>query len=167
MYLPWRKQCNSKQVPSLNQKIPTYNQFGNANIFQVYGKEKLEQSTHYNATYFQSSILHNIEGNNFETKALENNCQFAPSNSFLSIDLNKDGKQDILSVGNQYAVEVETGRYDAHIGNVLLNENGKLLNKRNTGFFIDTDARCIKSITINKQTYIIVSSNKDKLRFSL
>lgn len=159
------KQCSSEQIPSINQKISTYNQFGMANIFQVYGKEALEKSTHFDATYFSTSILYNIDGKKLDFLPLSNYVQFAPTNGIISVDINNDSFKDIISVGNHYPVEVETGRYDAHIGNVFINKNGMLENKKSTGLFIDKDARSIKKIFIQSNHYLIVSSNRAPISF--
>lgn len=157
------KQCSSEQLPNINKKFPSYNQFAMSNIFQIYGKEVLEKSIHFNATNFSTSILYSIDGNKYKISSLENSVQFAPSNDILAIDINNDSLNEFIIVGNYYPVEIETGRYDSHIGNVLFNDNGELKNIKNTGFFIDNDSRCIKSIIINNKPHLISSSNRGKL----
>jgi hypothetical protein len=157
------KQCSSEQIPSINQKIQSYDQFGMATVFQVYGKEKLESSVHFDATYFESTILYSVNGEKFNFIALSNECQFAPTNCVLSLDVNKDGQNEFVLAGNQYAVEVETGRYDAHTGNLLFNEDNSLKNLRNNGLNLDSDLRCVKKIIIKNKPYILLSSNRSSL----
>ena len=38
------------------------------------------------------------------------------------MDINKDGNMDIIAIGNQYSMEVETTRLDAGTGMVLLGD---------------------------------------------
>ena len=162
------KQCSSEQIPSINDKVKSYNEFGQLNLEQIYGNDKLNSSTHYNATNFKTSIFKNVNGETFDVESLTNDVQFAPTNAILNLDINKDGFNDLIAVGNHYPVEVETGRYDAHIGNVLINNGGFLLKNealKHTGFFANNDNRDMKKITIKDKDYLMISSNRDKIQF--
>jgi len=162
------KQCSSEQIPSINDKVKSYNEFGQLNLEQIYGNDKLDRSTHYNATNFKTSIFKNVNGETFIVESLPNQLQFAPTNAIIKLDINKDGINDLIAVGNHHPVEVETGRYDAHIGNVLINQGNFILKNEslvNTGFFANNDNRDIKKITIKNKEYLIISSNRNKIQF--
>ena len=162
------KQCSSEQLPDLSNKIKSYNEFGQLNLEQIYGNENLTSATHYDATNFKSSIFINNGGKSFEIKSLPNDVQVAPTKAILDLDVNNDGNLDLILVGNHYPVEVETGRYDAHIGNVLLNNSDaqfKNESLQSTGFFTKRDNRDIKKIKIKGTDYLIVSSNRNGLEF--
>lgn len=164
------KQCSAEQLPIIDDKIKSYNEFGSLNLKDIYGDTNLKNAIAYNATYFKSAVLKNNKGSNFSMDALPNQAQFAPTNGILPVDFKTRNEQALILVGNHYPVEVETGRYDAHIGNVIsidANEKELLYNVNNleTGFFVDTDARDIKNIIINKELYIMVASNRDKIKY--
>lgn len=53
-------------------------------------------------------------------QALPKENQLAPTNAIIVKDLNKDGRLEVITVGNLFPVEVETGRYDALVGTVSL-----------------------------------------------
>ncbi len=162
------KQCSAEQVPIIDEKIKSYNEFGQLNLEQIYGLDKLNESLAYSASNFKTSIFKNINGSNFEVKSLPNQVQFAPSNAIWSSDLNNDDMIDLVIIGNQHPVEVETGRYDAHIGNVLFNSGGmEFINQPSTrsGFITDGDHRDIGVIKIKDRNYLMISSNREKLKF--
>ena len=81
------------------------------------------------------------------------------------LDINNDGFKDIIGVGNIYDSEVETIRYDASQGYVLLgNEDGKFSVPTNTGFVVNADMRAVSKINILGKTHVMVANNNDTLR---
>ncbi|HIP36833.1 MAG TPA: hypothetical protein EYG85_08265 [Crocinitomix sp.] len=160
------KQCSSEQMPFISKKFPTYDKFAVADLEKIYGKEKLEKALHYSATNFNSIVLlsHN---NSFEVKKLPVYTQISPINAGVVIDINKDGNLDFIGVGNNYAAEVETIRYDAGTGVVLLGDgkgNFTHLKPHQSNFFVNTDD---KDIVLIKNTVIITSNNSKTKLFKL
>ena len=161
------RQCSSEQIPDIANKFPTYLAFGTSDLEQVYGKEALAKALHYQAYNMATSYLENDNGN-LKLSSLPNELQIAPTNAIASGDFDGDGNMDILTVGNQYPVEVETGRYDAHIG-LMLKGNGKgnftPVPVTQSGFFVEGDARRMQTILIgaNKKPHFLVARNRDGL----
>jgi len=56
----------------------------------------------------------------FEIKKLPVEAQFSPVRGILADDIDKDGKTDLLLVGNDYTAKPSMGRYDASYGWCLL-----------------------------------------------
>lgn len=50
-------------------------------------------------------------------------AQFAPVNAIEVVDADNDGNLDVILAGNEYQIEIMTGRYDASYG-LLLKGNG-------------------------------------------
>jgi hypothetical protein len=151
------KQCSSEQMPFVSKKFPTYNAFAVADLEDIYGKENLEKALHYSATNFSSIVLLSA-GDGFEIKKLNPYVQTSPINACVISDVNKDGNLDIIGVGNNYAAEVETIRYDTGVGLVLLGDGkGDFKNLRpyQSGFFSNDDDKDL--IEIKGQFFI--SSN--------
>jgi hypothetical protein len=155
-------QCSAEQNPDLKQSIRSFSEFGNLTFDEVYSKYDLSDAIKLEATYFQSAAFYN-EGASFTIKALPNENQMAPTNGILS--LNIKGKQSLVTIGNLYPVEVETGRYDAHKGTVLTSKEKIVTVKTNSGFFNDKDARDICMIIIKGKKHIMVANNRDQLTF--
>lgn len=161
------KQCSSEQIPSIKKNFKSYTEFGNASFEELYSHFDQTGAIKYEATLFETSLFTQNNGM-FEVTSLPNECQFAPTNSIVFMDVNNDGQKEIVSVGNHHPVEIETGRYDAHIGNVVsLDADGTMnaLPLSMSGFFTPNDARDLQPIQIGGQSYLLVSNNRGKLQF--
>ena len=75
-------------MPFIKEKFKNYNDFGSANIKDIYG-EKLSEGISYKATYFASAILKNNNGK-FEFDAFENRAQLSSVNKILIDDPSAD-----------------------------------------------------------------------------
>ncbi len=79
------------------------------------------------------------------------------------MDVNNDGLLDFVGVGNNYAAEVETVRYDGGVGVVLLGDGKggfKSLDNLTSGFFSNNDDKDILKLGSS----VVVASNNSKLK---
>jgi enediyne biosynthesis protein E4 len=160
------RQCSSEQMPFISQKFPTYADFAVANLGSIYGDDNLKKALHFSAYEFSSCILLS-DGTGYALKKLPVYAQLGPLNKTLVKDLNGDGNLDVVGVGNNFGTEVETIRYDAGRGVVLLGDgkgNFTQLAPQQSGFFANLDAKDM--ILVGKQ-YFIASNNGPLLSFSL
>jgi hypothetical protein len=84
--------------------------------------------------------------------------------SVSASDFNRDGFKDIMVVGNHYGVEIETTRYDAGSGLLLLGDgkNNFIATAPNhSGVHIPLDSRSITSININNERDILLVTNNN------
>ena len=156
-------QCSSEQVPGIKANISSYAEFGSLTFDEIYSNFDTNNAEVHKATYFESAMLLNLN-DQFTFKALPKRSQVAPTNAIVVLDIDNDGNKEIITVGNHFPVEVETGRYDAHIGNVMTN-NFNTISLQKSGFFNDKDARDIDQITIKGVKHIMVSNNRDSIEF--
>lgn len=157
------RQCSSEQMPFIKEKFPTYNEFANATIKDVYG-EKLDKALNYKATNFASVYVENLGDGKFKVSALPQEAQFSLVNSIIISDINKDGTKDAIMTGNLYSSEVETPRADASIGTFLTQDSdGSWVNQPylKSGLYAPGDAKDMKMISLNnnKQIIVIVKNN--------
>ncbi|WP_406684656.1 VCBS repeat-containing protein [Seonamhaeicola sp. MEBiC1930] len=163
--LPVRgKECSSQQTPFINEKLNTYNAFANATLPDIYGKNKLNNATHYTVKNFNSIILKNNDTKNFESINLPTEAQFSPTLSTEVIDVNNDGVLDLFGVGNINHAEVETIRYDASMGYTLLGNNTNLSFLNDRGYLNKNEAKTIKRIVINKIPHLIILNKNNGLK---
>jgi hypothetical protein len=115
-FVPARgRQCSSEQMPFIKDKFPTYKDYANATVEDVYGKDNLKNALELEVTTFASMVLLR-EGPVYEPHKLPMLAQAAPINAIIPRDYNGDGLMDLLIAGNNHDSEVETPRYDAGTG---------------------------------------------------
>jgi len=119
--VPFRgRQCSSEQVPFIKEKFPSYEAFANASLKDVYGEE-LESAVQKKANTFHSIALVQSK-NGFDILNLPLEAQLRPILDGVSLDIDKNGFEDLILVGNLYETEVETPRLDYQNATVLLSD---------------------------------------------
>ncbi|MEO0405044.1 MAG: hypothetical protein AAF193_09250, partial [Bacteroidota bacterium] len=88
--------------------------------------------------------------------------------SILAQDFNADGNLDLLIAGNKFGAEVETARYDASNGVLLIgNGNGEFKGQRflESGFYAPGNSRemAIMTKTAIGKPVVLVASNDGPL----
>src|SRR5690606_2651385 len=91
----------------------------------------------------------------------ENELQIGPINAFVELDIDGDGKNELIIAGNKYEAEVETARYDTNFGDVLkFSSNGyEILDPSKTGLLLDYNVKDMQSVG----DYIVVGCNDDSM----
>jgi hypothetical protein len=166
MYPVRGKNCSSEQIPDLEKKFPTYEEYAHADIIDVYG-EALDEALNYEVTDFRSMVLYQDEVGKYSVQPLPFEAQRSPINASVIIDVNEDGKMDIVSVGNLYQSEIETGRADAGIGSVLINKgdrNFESIPTTKSGFFSNGDTKSMVFLNDHGQKQFIIGKNKGKIQ---
>lgn len=161
-YVPLRgRECTSQQMPYVADKFKDYHSFASSKLLDILPEDKVENAVIYEINNFESIILIN-EGGKLIRKSLPIETQVSPIKSALVIDINNDGNKDIITVGNHYGVEVETTRYDAGFGTVLLGDgdnNFNYIKPLASGFNVPYDSRDIHYLKQQNQNLIIVTNN--------
>jgi hypothetical protein len=165
-YVPVRgRECTSQQMPYVAEKFKDYSSFASSKLLDILPEDKIKGAVIYEINNFESIILIN-DGGKLIRKELPVQAQIAPIKSSIVLDFNKDGHQDIMIVGNHYGVEVETTRYDAGVGAVLLGDgknNFKFLPPLQSGFYVPTDSRAVVCLNHNNENLIIITNNNGPL----
>lgn len=158
------RQCSSEQMPFIREKFPTYSEFATADLEDIYGEDELDKSLQYSATGFESVVFLS-SGSNYVVKELPTAAQISPINQSIIYDFDKDGNLDVLIVGNNFSVEVETIRYDAGRG-LLLKGDGKgnfiSLSPKSSGFFENNDCKDMLMLGCGSDKLILTFSNNSQ-----
>ncbi len=165
-YVPVRgRECTSQQMPYVAEKFKDYHTFASSKLVEILPEDKVEDAVVREIKSFESILLINDNGS-LKKVVLPNELQIAPIKSALVLDVNGDGNKDIITVGNHFGVEVETTRYDAGIGAVLLgdgNNNFKYLDALQSGFYVPFDSRDVKYLSSGNKSIILVANNNHPL----
>ncbi|MDN5213384.1 VCBS repeat-containing protein [Fulvivirgaceae bacterium BMA12] len=155
------RECSSGQMPFVKEKFKSYEAFGNATLFDVYGREKLSGALHYQVNTFATTYFENEGNTKFRAQPLDNMAQLSVVNCLLIDDCNKDGYPDIVLAGNRYETEVETPRQDAGYGLFMKGDSlGDLqcVDASKAGLFVDGN--------IKKGTFINLSDGSKGILFA-
>ena len=168
-YVPLRgKECSTQQMPFLAEKIPTFTEFANASLQDIYG-EKINTSYMREVTDLKSYILINNGDSTFKKVKLPDLAQTIPILSSDVFDYDKDGFEDIIVSGNIYNTEVETPRLDNPFALVLLSNNVDgyyCLSPEITGLYTNGNAKSIQIID-NPKLLLIGNNNKSIESFKI
>jgi len=162
---PWDDMV--RQMNPFRARFRTYLPYAQANFETSFAKSELESAYVACSEWFQSSYIENRGAGNFSITPLPVRAQFSPVYGMETGDYNGDGNLDVLAVGNSYATEVSTGRYDASIG-LYLQGDGKghftSVPVQKSGFVVDKDAKGLSNLILRDgHELILAGNNNDKL----
>ena len=97
--------------------------------------------------------------------------QFSSVNAILSVDVNRDGSNDLILGGNNSEFMPQYSRLDASFGHLLINDGRGAftkLNNKKSGFFVQGDVRNILPIDMNnKEGFLVLLNNKKPKLYEL
>ena len=160
------KNCSQEQIPELEEKFKTFQNYALADINKVYG-DGLNSALTREATEFGSMILYKNDTNKYTMQLLPKLAQTSPINGIVINDVNKDGKKDIIVAGNLYQSEIETGRADSGTGYVLINKgdrNFDALGVIESGIYLPDDVKSLSEIKVGQENMILAGINKGPIK---
>lgn len=149
----------------LKKRFTRYEPYANATVNDLFTSEELSNVKILKANHFEHMLFVNTNGTSFSSETLTHDTQISVLNDALIIDLNADGKKDIITGGNFYGTDAEFGRYDASEGSVLINTGDSKFNALPTlesGFKIPGNVQHIEPLKIGSQHYILIVRNNDR-----
>jgi len=156
----------TRQLPALKRNILYYRQYARTTTDQLLQLLNANQPKTLRCNIASTSFIENSGNGNFVITHLPQSVQVAPVNGIAVEDLNADGMQDLILVGNSYDQQIETGRYDASTGAVLLNNGQSTFQPLDQAgnFFVNGDARGIVRLELSdNQSLLMVAQNNDSL----
>ncbi|RXG32374.1 VCBS repeat-containing protein [Leeuwenhoekiella marinoflava] len=158
------KECSTAQNSFVSEKIKSYKEFANSTLTDIYGTEGIKNSYHKTATLFESVYLENQGNGIFIVKHLPTTAQLGPTMSFVFTDINQDGHLDVIGSGAIHETEVETVKYDANVGYILLGDSaGNMTPYKDFSFYNDLNAKKMKLITLNEFPHLFIANNNRPL----
>jgi hypothetical protein len=158
----------ASQVPGVKKKYLYHKDYSSVNIEKLFTAKDKEDMIELTCKETRSVWLENKGNGKFAMHVLPDEAQYAPVNSIICADIDKDGKTDILIAGNEYQEEISTGRYDASYG-LLMKGDGKgkfkVIPPVESGLIIDGDVKDMQLlVTGDKERIILTAINDEKIK---
>jgi enediyne biosynthesis protein E4 len=157
-----------KQLVLIRRKFKTYGEFGAATVQKVFNADELKDAQILSANWMESSYIENLGNGQFKLTALPYQAQLAPIYGILPMDIDNDGLQDVVMIGNDYGMELLQGRADAFNGLVLKNKGKGVFQPvelNESGFCVPKNARALAKIRLADQKELVLATqNKGALR---
>ncbi len=157
------------QLPMLKKKFLEYKDYSTATIHDLFTPQQLEDAGMLTATNMETVYLENQGQKGFVLHKLPIEAQFSPVYAIKSVDINGDGKKDLILAGNNSWTRIRYGRYNANHG-IVLTGNGKgdfsYMSPVQSGITVRGDVRSLEYLNgllffgINDSPVKIFSINK-------
>ena len=155
------------QISAIKARFRTYLPYAEASFEKSFLPSELEKAYIVCADWFETSYIENLGQGKFSIEALPLEAQFAPVFGMVQQDVNEDGYPDVLLIGNSYASEVNTGRYDAFRG-LYLRGDGKgnffPTPVSKSGFEADHDGKSLVQLNTKSEHLILTGNNSGPLK---
>jgi hypothetical protein len=156
------------QLPYLRKKFELYEDFARATMSDLFTEDELSDAYMAECRFLESAYIENKGDGSFQLRPLPIEAQFAPVFGMLAGDYDSDGNFDLLLVGNFHSSNVEDGQHDAFKGLFLEgdgNGNFSPVLARESGFFVDGDAKGIAEVTgSDGSSLILITQNAGEMK---
>lgn len=152
------------QLPSLKKQNLKFEDYATKSVQDLFAKDQISASKVYEFNYDASCVAMNKGGGQFDIRKLPFYAQFSSINAICPIDINNDGKLDLVMGGNLFYFQPQFSRLDASYGNVLLNKgngNWELLLPARSGIEIRGEIKDIMCFNKNNKRELLFLQNND------
>jgi len=156
------------QMPLLQKKFSRYADYADAQLTDIFPKEKLDSAQTVKINLLESVIVENLGHRKMKIKKLPLSAQTSIVNGIVVDDFVKNNSKDIIVAGNYYPFRTQFGPLDAGIGQVLtrgIKGDFSTLGYAATGLNISGDVRnLIKVSGLNGKYWIIATKNNEQIQ---
>ena len=149
------------QIYPMRRKFSSYRNYSNATMKDIFSAEDLSQAGKLTATDTKTRCLLYRNGK-FVASELPVEAQFSVVSKILPADYDKDGKMDLLLLGNHSDNRLKLGSFDAGYGCLLKGDgkgNFQYIPQRNAGICVKGDVKSAAIINIGGNPYVMIGIN--------
>jgi hypothetical protein len=152
------------EVPFIKKQNLQHADYAKKSIQDLFPADLLNRSLIKQFNYTNSCVAINNGNGNFTVQKLPVMAQISSINAINCIDMNNDGKIDLVIGGNEDNFFPQFGRLDASFGNVLINDgkgNFTCMDCIKSGLSVRGQVKDIKEIDADKNRYLLFLRNND------
>ena len=154
-----------KRMPYLKKKFLYAADFAKADMVDLFGQKKLNQSLKLQVDCFENLVLINDGKLNFTSKPLPFEAQLSTYRTATIIKSNKNELPNLFIAGNFYANNIELGRQDADFGLLLENKGkGDFKTSFVKGKPVTGEIRNVQLIHIKNRNTFLLAKNNDSIK---
>jgi len=154
----------NKQITPMRARFRDYTSYASVNFKESFRRDEIQDAYIVRCETFASAYMENKGKGVFSLHSLPIEAQFAPIYGMVCRDVNSDGNLDVICVGNSYATEVQTGRYDAQGSFVLLGNGARSFQVDRKSLNCIGDNKAVVELrAADGRTLLFISSNSDSL----
>jgi hypothetical protein len=134
------------QMAIMRTRFRNYESYAEATLEDVFTKEEMEGAGYLSANHLTTTLFVRGQEGKFQPKELPIEVQSSPIFAINAVDLDNDGKKDLILGGNMEQARLRFGKYDANYGQLLKgdgNGNFSYIPQWKSGFSIKGDVRSI------------------------
>ncbi|WP_462262825.1 VCBS repeat-containing protein [Ferruginibacter sp.] len=134
------------QLPMLKKQNLRNVDYAKKSVQELFSAVQMEKVLIKQVNYSSSCIAYNTGNGNFTIQDMPQGIQLSSAKTILPVDVNADGKPDLILGGNEFGFQPQLGRLDASPGDVLLNDgkgNFSILNPGISGINLQGQVRGI------------------------
>jgi hypothetical protein len=153
------------QFPSLKKQNLKHSDYARKTIQDLFPKEALEHAIVKQFNYCRSIVAINEGNGKFRIQPLPVMVQLSSLDAIDIVDLNGDGKPDLVAGGNMFGFPPQFGRLDGSYGHVLMNDgngNFKWIEPAKSGVSLRGEIKDVKTIAVKTKNYILVVQNNER-----
>ncbi|MBT8270146.1 MAG: VCBS repeat-containing protein [Bacteroidia bacterium] len=156
----------SQQMPFINKKFLSFNDYARADLHEVFTKDNLNKADKKYVRELASCYFENDGAGGFTKHILPFSAQLSSVNDMLIYDINEDGFKDVFLTGNYYEISTQLSRLDGSRGEILINDGqGGFLMNNSQNLSITGQGNALELIEIKGQYYLMVGRNNEFLLF--
>ncbi len=157
-----------KQLISVKKRYERHDEFGRATIGEIVTGYPQAEVTALRANYLRSVWIENLGDGNFTFHELPREAQVAPLFGLQPLDVNGDGYDDLVAIGNDYGAETGMGMLDALNGLVLLYDPvGREFvaqSLQESGIFVPGNGRSLTVLNAGGRPLLVAAENQGPTR---
>ena len=148
------------QLVKLKSVYPSYQSYAETDLQMLLKEIQTEKTINWKASQLESIVILSSK-NGYTVKSLPHVAQRSPLTAILNLDIDSDGNQDLVLLGNRSKNALKLGRNDANFGTVLFGKgdgNFDTSLPREIGLNVQGDVSDV--IEINSVLFIAKSDQK-------